>query len=102
MTTTMHHFFGVGPTSSKKIGSPHVDFGTVVQSAEKQEREEAEREIDEAFAAIRHKKPLYTFPEAVRANKKVVLAAIGNEGALCYNYIASQEMRERDRDVVLA
>mmetsp|Transcript_411 Transcript_411/g.843 ORF Transcript_411/g.843 Transcript_411/m.843 type:complete len:311 (-) Transcript_411:66-998(-) len=62
--------------------------------------EEAQR--DAAFAALQEGRPLYTLPEALRADKEVVLAAIGAEGQYCYDYITSRELRERDRDVVLA
>lgn len=62
--------------------------------------EEAQREA--AFAALQEGRPLYTLPEALRADKEVVLAAIGAEGQYCYDYIASRELRERDHDVVFA
>jgi hypothetical protein len=57
---------------------------------------------DEAFNALRDGKPLYSLPERLRSNKEIVLAAIASEGSFCYNYIGSRELRERDRDVVLA
>eukprot|EP00929_Paragymnodinium_shiwhaense_P112954 TRINITY_DN81216_c0_g1_i1.p1 TRINITY_DN81216_c0_g1~~TRINITY_DN81216_c0_g1_i1.p1 ORF type:complete len:376 (-),score=105.61 TRINITY_DN81216_c0_g1_i1:138-1265(-) len=46
--------------------------------------------------------PLYSVPEHLRCDKEVVLAAISNEGAYCIDYITSKDLRERDRDVVLA
>lgn len=62
--------------------------------------EETVREA--AFAQLRAGRPLYTLPEHLRADKEIVLAAIGTERQYCYDYIASKELRERDRDVVKA
>eukprot|EP00429_Kryptoperidinium_foliaceum_P053050 CAMPEP_0176074032 /NCGR_PEP_ID=MMETSP0120_2-20121206/36994_1 /TAXON_ID=160619 /ORGANISM="Kryptoperidinium foliaceum, Strain CCMP 1326" /LENGTH=358 /DNA_ID=CAMNT_0017407721 /DNA_START=30 /DNA_END=1107 /DNA_ORIENTATION=+ len=61
--------------------------------------EEAMREA--AFEQLRSGRPLYTLPKHFRADKEIVLAAIGTERQYCYDYVAS-ELRENDRDVVQA
>lgn len=55
-----------------------------------------------AFEAIREGKPLLSIPKELRGDKEVVMAAIEREGPYCYDYITSKELKERDRDVVLA
>lgn len=63
---------------------------------------EDEMQRDAAFAALQEGRPLYTLPEPLRADKEIVLAAIAREGAYCFDYIASHQLRTEDRDVVMA
>lgn len=53
------------------------------------------------FELLRDGRPLYSLPEAFRADKEVALAAIAVEGMFCFNYI-EPSLRSQDRDVVLA
>merc|ERR1712203_222600 len=57
---------------------------------------------ESALEAIREGRPLYSIPQEFRGDKDVVMAAIEREGPYCYDYIASQDLKECDRDVVLA
>jgi len=76
--------------------------GTQLWLEEKDPEVLANREYDEALRAVQNGKPLYTLPEKLRKDKDIVLTAIFNEGAFCLDYIASQDLRQRDHDVVLA
>lgn len=72
------------------------------RAAQKRSELDEEATKDDAFEHLREGRPLYTLPEAMRADKEVVLCAISAEGAFCFNYIASEELQRRDREVGLA
>lgn len=55
-----------------------------------------------ALEKVREGLPLLSIPKELRSDKDVVLAAIEQEGPYCYDYIDSKELKERDRDVVMA
>eukprot|EP00927_Polykrikos_kofoidii_P003197 TRINITY_DN11275_c0_g1_i1.p1 TRINITY_DN11275_c0_g1~~TRINITY_DN11275_c0_g1_i1.p1 ORF type:complete len:298 (-),score=59.49 TRINITY_DN11275_c0_g1_i1:49-942(-) len=61
-----------------------------------------EQERENALEAIAKGRPFYTIPQHLRNDKELVLSAIGSEGAYCFDYITSQELKTQDRDVVLA
>merc|ERR1711920_340323 len=44
--------------------------------------------------AVREGRPLYSIPQEFRSDKDIVMAAIEREGPYCYDYIASQELKE--------
>merc|ERR1712176_503864 len=69
--------------------------------ADKQKQSDPEEERLEAFASLREGRPLYTLPVHLRSDKEIVLAALAREGAYCYDYIGTPELRTRDRDVGL-
>lgn len=104
---------GNAAANSRKVDSAYDPGGfwqaeqDYLAAAEDEEPEDpqaiAAREREDVLhAMIRESKPLYTVPEHLRSDKEVVLAAIGNEGAFCVDYIESKELKERDRDVGFA
>merc|ERR1712046_422301 len=59
-------------------------------------------EWDDALKDLREGQRLYSIPARLRCDKDLVLLAIENEGAYCFDYITDDELRRCDRDVVLA
>lgn len=87
--------------SAAAASDPRQDSGMPSEHDDAHVADPEDPAIDAAFEAIRDGRTLASLPEAARCNKEVVLAAILNEGAFCFDSIG-RDLRARDRDVAMA